>query len=200
MSDATPYDDSELFLRISEGDEKAFEQLFDSYLPRIQPVILQIVQSQAAARDLVQDVFLKLWLVRDKLPEIEQPKNYIFRIAYNLAFNYLKRRTVEQKGLMNVMAAASGQENSLEETLDIKEVRRLVEAGIESLPSQTRLIYRLSRTNGYKAQEIADQLGISLQTVRNTISRATHTVKEYLEKEGIVLPVLLITLALRPLA
>jgi RNA polymerase sigma-70 factor (ECF subfamily) len=188
----------ELFALISEGDEQAFEQLFNLYLPRIQPVVLQIVKRENVAKDLVQDVFLRLWLSREKLSEIQDPKSYIFRIVYNQSFNYTKRQSIERKAAAVLASGPEGSDrsDSLEHALDMAEVRRLVEMAIRELPPKAKRIYRLSRDFGYKQAEIASQLGISPRTVRNSLSRSGEFIRDYLERQGIVLPLLLILLAL----
>lgn len=188
------YSDKELFAFIAEGDEDAFEKLFDIYLPLIQPVISQIVKSDIVSKDIVQDVFLRLWLNRTKLTEVEQPKNYIFRIAYNQSFKYLEKQLVREKAasIMKSEQAPSDTILSLEHVLDMVEVRRMIDTAIQSLPSQSREIYHLNRVYGCKPREIADRLGISVQSVRNSLSRSGKDIKAYLENQGIVIPIILL--------
>lgn len=193
------YTENELFAQIATGDESAFEQLFDLYLPRIHPVILQIVKEEPATKDIVQDVFLRLWINRDKLPEILDPKSYIFRIVYNQSFKHLKKQLVEEKATATLLSRqqASDSTTSLEETLDMAEVRRLVESAIQLLPPQSKNIYRLNRVDGYKPQLIADELGISVQSVRNSLTRSGKFIREHLESQGVVIPLLLILMAVQ---
>ncbi|NML23642.1 sigma-70 family RNA polymerase sigma factor [Pseudoflavitalea sp. G-6-1-2] len=199
MSYNPTYTDKELLLLVSKGDESAFEQLYDRYLPLIQPVILQIVKSEAVVKDLVQGLFLRLWLNREKLTEIQEPKSYIFRMVYNQSFKYLKKQLTEEKAALQIAADQGGNDlaPSLEQHLDMTEVRRLIEAGIQAMPAQSGLIYRLNRIQGHKPQEIADQLGISVQSVRNSLTRSGKFLKEYLQHQGITLPLLLIALAMQ---
>ena len=199
MNHIPHYTDKQLLQLVSEGDEGAFEQLYNRYLPLIQPVMLQIVKSEAAVKDLVQGLFLRLWLNREKLTEIQEPRSYIFRIVYNLSFKYLKRQLIEEKAALQIAADQGGNDHapSLEQHLDMTEVRRLIEAGIQAMPAQSGLIYRLNRIQGHKPQEIADQLGISVQSVRNSLTRSGKFMKEYLQHQGITLPLLLIFLAMQ---
>ena len=199
MKHRPTYTDKDLFLLIAEGDEYAFEILFKRYLPLIQPVILQVIKSELLAKDLVQDVFLRLWLSREKLSEIQEPKSYIFRIAYNQACTYLKRQLIKEKVTACVLADQEDAQTatSLEKVLDMAEVRRMVDDAIQELPEQARRIYQLSRIYGIKPQEIADQLGISVQSVRNSLTRQGKLIREYLQRQGVSLPLLLILLSLR---
>lgn len=199
MNGQHTHTDNELFALIAEGDENAFEELFNAYLPCVQPVILQIVKSETVAKDIVQDVFLRLWLNRSKLTDIVQPKNYIFRIVYNQSFKYLEKSLVQRKAALVLESEqnVSDVTVSMEHVLDMAEVRRVIDAAIQTLPSQSRQIYHMNRISGYKPHEISDQLGISVQSVRNSLTRSGKTIRTYLENQGIVIPMILLMLTLK---
>lgn len=199
MDNLLTYNDKELFTLISEGDEAAFEQLFHRYLPRIQPIILQIVKVETVAQDIIQDVFLRLWLNREKLHVIEDPKSYLFRIVYNQSFKSLKKDQVREKASSTIFANQGYADavTDLEHALDLAEVRRHIEIAIHELPEQSRQIYHLNRISGHKPQEIADQFGISVQSVRNSLTRSGKAIREYLESQGIVVPLFLLIFTLR---
>ncbi len=199
MTNNPTYTDHELFALIAEGDEDAFEKLFDLYLPRIQPVILQIVKSEIVAKDIVQDVFLRLWLNRTKLTDIDQPKNYIFRIVYNQSFKYLQRHLIQEKATSVLKSEQNVTDTAvfMDHALDMAEVYRMIETAILTLPPQSRKIYRLNRIAGYKPREIASHLGISVQSVRNSLTRSGQTIREYLGNHGIVIPILLLVIVLQ---
>jgi RNA polymerase sigma-70 factor (ECF subfamily) len=74
-------EDKELFQLISEGDETAFRQLFHLYAPRFRALALRITQTAAVTEDIIQETFLRLWISRDKLKEIEHPPAWLLRIA-----------------------------------------------------------------------------------------------------------------------
>ena len=181
-----------LFALISQGDEVAFEQLFKLYVPQIQPVILQIVRSDAVVKDIVQEVFLHLWLGRDKLREIAEPRHWIFRITYNRSFQYVRKKLLQDK--TNARLSASPESlthlSQTEDSVDFAETTRLVQAAIACLPPQAKKIYQLNRLSGMRAAEIADQLGISTQSVRNSLTRSGKDIKEYLARHGIIIPLI----------
>lgn len=187
--------DKRLFERVAAGEEKAFEELFYQYLPLVQPVILQIVKSESVTKDLVQEIFLKLWLKREKLIDVEQERNYIFRIVYNTTFTYLEKKLVEKKTL-KVLTDGIGPDMGFyqERNFDSFEINRLLKDAIKKLPPQAGHIYQLNRIDGFKPQEIANQLGISVQSVRNSLTRSNKVLRTYLTEQGIVLPVILIIL------
>jgi RNA polymerase sigma-70 factor (ECF subfamily) len=189
----TTIPDRELFARIAQGEEAAFELLFHQFVPRLRPVLFSMVGSEAAVKDIIQDIFLNIWISRYKLTSIEVPANWIYKIMYNRAYTWLeqqasqKRRRADMQSLSQQDAAA----DTTEESVFFAETARLVNEAIHALPSRTRHIYQLSRETSMKQQEIADHLGVSLQTVKNTLYKAGQSIREYLQNHGIVLPVLL---------
>ncbi|MBO9573115.1 MAG: RNA polymerase sigma-70 factor [Chitinophagaceae bacterium] len=188
--------DMELLLmeRIADGDERAFEELFDIYVPRLYPVIETVVHSESAVKDVIQDVFLKLWVVRGTLREVQSPRDYIFRMTYNQSFKHL-RKMLRQEKVQSKYHEREVNKNDLpdtpEELMDVAEARKLVEEAITLLPEQSRKIYQLSRHSGYRPQEIADHLGITVQSVRNSLARSGKQIKEHLSKKGIIIPLVL---------
>jgi RNA polymerase sigma-70 factor (family 1) len=193
LSSTSIYTDKELFQLIAGGDEAAFETLFHRYVPNIQPVLVSLVQSDAVARDLIQDIFLSIWINRFKLTEIEVPNNWIFRIVYNRAYTWLEKQAVRQK-VHQQISAVQLPVNAIqtEERVLYAETARLVQQAIHTLPPQTKKIYLLSREQGLKNQEIADTLQLSVNTVKNTLVNACKTIKEYLENKGLNLPMVLL--------
>jgi RNA polymerase sigma-70 factor (family 1) len=188
LADNNLYSEQQLFQLIAEGNEPAFEELFHLYVPQIEPVILKMVQSEAITKDIIQDIFLGLWLGREKLPAVDSPRNWIFRIVYNRTYSWLEQQTVRSSAKMEL----PGPSNLTEESVYFSETARLVKQAIHQLPAQTQKIYLLSREEGLKNAEIAERLNLSVQTVKNTLYNAGKTIKEFLSRHGIELPLLLI--------
>lgn len=187
MSNSSAYIDKELFLKVADGDEAAFETLFHRFVPQIQPVLLGMVHSKAVAEDLIQDIFLNIWINRYKLPEIESPSNWIFKIVYNRTYTWLEQQAVRQKAHQNILSTQPSELNSIhtEQSVSFAETARLVQQAIQTLPPKTKQIYIMSREAGLKNPDIAEALGVSVNTVKNTLVKAGKIIKEYLEKQGI---------------
>lgn len=183
----TPDNEKALFARIAEGDETAFRELFHLYTPLLRPLIFKLTKSEYIIEDILQDVFFKVWMQRDKLTNIENPRSWILKIAFHDCFGHLRKMAVRNRG-----NEPMPEESMPEEDLEFRETARLVEEAIALLPPQAQRIYLLSRHEGLKLVEIAERTGLSLQTVKNTLSRALRGIREYLEKRGIYLPLLLL--------
>jgi RNA polymerase sigma-70 factor (family 1) len=181
--------ENELFNRIANGDEEAFAKIFFHYTSIVYPFVLSKVKSQAAAEEIVQDVFLKLWTKREHLKNIQAPASYLMRIATNRALDYLRHKAVEYKMLQN--AGTVGENNSVENDLSFKETKRILNDAIAAMPAQRRTIYLLQQ-EGYSYDEIAQQLSISSHTVRNHIALASRFLKDYLKSHGLSLFIILL--------
>lgn len=188
--------DKVLFDRIALGDEAAFEQLFNIHSFMVSRIIYRIIRSEAVVPDLVQEVFLQLWLGRAKLAEVEDPVLWIYRITYNRSYMHIRRELSKQR-----TAAASQRqqdqpmhESTTEYMVDYRETAALIRQAIQDLAPQPRRIYEMNRTQGMKPQEIADTLGISIQGVRNSLTRSTKLIRDSLARKGIVVPVFLLLL------
>jgi len=195
LTNYTAYNNEvDLFVLISQGDEAAFEQLFKLYVPRIQPVILQIVRSDAVVKDIVQEVFLHLWLGRDKLAEITEPRHWIFRITYNRSFLYMRKKLLQEKtnARLSAQPESALHLSQTEDSFDFAETTRLVQAAIAALPPQAKKIYELSRMSGMRPADVAEQLGISTQSVRNSLTRSGKDIKEYLGRNGTIIPLVIL--------
>ena len=83
--------EKELLVKVSQGDENAFGQLFTLYYNQLGDFIMRIAESRPLAQEIVQDVFLKIWLNRATLAEVESFRAYLFVVARNHAFNCLKQ-------------------------------------------------------------------------------------------------------------
>jgi RNA polymerase sigma-70 factor (family 1) len=183
----TSYHEKELLLQISQGDEQAFEQLFNRYVPLLQPYLLNMLKSQQATEDAIQNTFIRIWLQRDKLAEVEFPRTWITRIATNECLNMLRRQQTEKKVLGKWQETAPSS-SGIETDTQYHQTRQLVQQAIGELSPQRRKIYEMSRLQGRSVAEIAEELGLSVQTVKNTLGISLELIRVHLKKNGITIP------------
>jgi len=177
------YIENELFIRIAEGDEAAFTLCYAEYGRMLMPFLIRLVGTRDSAEEIIQEVFLKVWLHRDRLAAVENPKSWLFRVAANTGRNWLKKKMMIEQHLQAQQQDASG--DLVAERLDLRSVANLVQATIQSFPPQRKLIYQLSREEGLKPAEIADRLQLSVSTVKNTLLTALKTIRENIEEAGL---------------
>lgn len=183
--DARPQlpDEKLLFARIAGGDEEAFRKVFHFYMPSFFSMIVQVTRSASVTEDIIQETFLRLWIHRDQLPEIRNPRAWLLRIAYLQAFTWLRDQKIHLKAVARIAASEKNTDDT-EQLMAFRDTAALIKKAVEELPGQQRTVYRLSREKGYKTGEIASQMGLSEQSVKNTLVRALRSIRDYLEKAG----------------
>lgn len=176
--------DPDLFKRVSLGDEAAFREVFEWYKSKLYFFVLHIVSQESVAEELVQEIFLRLWVSRAVLGGVSNPDSYLFVIAKNRALDYIRQAARERsmkKGLTRTMPL---DEFTTEEDIDLNESKRLIEAAINKLPRQQARVFRLSKEQGLKRSEIAQALNISEHTVKKHLGEAIRFIKKYLHDHG----------------
>ncbi|MDB5199216.1 MAG: polymerase sigma-70 factor [Chitinophagaceae bacterium] len=193
MSAYSVYNDNDLFLFISQNDERGFRELFSRYAPKLEPFIFGIVKNEMVAKEIVQDVFLRIWLKRETLNTIEKPASWIYRIASNLSLTYFRRNQLEKKVMMAVQQETKDADTAGLENLDAKELQKLINQASRQLPSRRRQIFIMSREKGLVRKEIAEQLGISENTVKKQLGISLKFIQEYIQKvTGFYIPLILL--------
>jgi RNA polymerase sigma-70 factor (family 1) len=184
------HDEKSLLQQIAQGDEAAFSVLFYAYLGNLQPFLLKLTRSAADTEEVIQETFMRLWMARDKLEEVRSIHAWIYTIAANECYKYLKKRSSRDNGLSALGAAdaaggATGRDDSpVLNELHLKEVSRLVSEAVGRLPHRRRRIYQMSRDEGMKIPEIADALRLSPNTVKNTLVTSLGFIRKYLADRG----------------
>lgn len=164
-----------------------FKRLFDSYKNRIYGYVLAIAHSPYTAEEITQEIFIKLWLCRDLLPEVENLDGYIFTIARNRTLNHLRKAAYDTRLLRELRELAMPQSNNVEERVLVTEYDQLLRDALSRLSPQRRLVFQLSRDRGLNHEEIAQQLHLSRNTVKNHLVEALRFIRSYLGQHGSVL-------------
>jgi RNA polymerase sigma-70 factor (family 1) len=172
-------------LLIAQSDEKAFRVFFDRYKERFYAVALKMTRSDAVAQEMVQDVFLKIWQNRTSLPEIIKPDTYFFTVLYRQIYRHYKKLALENK-LLKLIAESPHFQNITDETVLAQESTRLINEAILKLPKQQQIVFRLSKQDGLSREQIAEQLHISPNTVRNHLADAMQSIRSYLDHAALI--------------
>lgn len=165
-----------LYNKVKHGDANAFKELFNQLYPSM-CVIARRYVDDTLAEDIAQDAFVKLWNERETLLDIQSIKSYLYVSVKNLCLNHLRRNTVEDKYTSSIDQEDFFQFNNrvMEE-----ETYRILQQAIDKLPEQRRKIMLLT-LQGVKNQEIAERLGISVNTVKTLKYKSLKLLKESLK-------------------
>jgi len=176
------YEEKDLLAKIAEGNEMAFRQLFHQYNQILQPFITKLTRSDQAAEEVMQEVFLKIWMYREKLPLVENPKAYIIRIVSNESFNYLRRLAKDNRLLEKMKHSPVAGSPTPEQIFASRETEQLIHEAVDQLPSACQEIYLMSREQGKRIPEIASRLQLSDSTVKNQLVKALKIIRLYIAR------------------
>ncbi len=178
------YDEEAIIRKIKEGDEASFRCLFDRYRNELFTYCLHITKERSIAEEIVQDVFMIIWQNREGLqPQI---KPYLYTITQNLSFNFLKKATRDVKMKKQVFYE-SQKEFRQEWLIDFKDTKELITQAITQMPTRQQEIFSLSRWENKSHDEIARQLRISKNTVKDQMYKALKAIKHYLQTHQLLL-------------
>jgi len=179
MAIAPLSNETELILKISKGDKRAFTILFEGYYKSLAAYIFKLTESMELTEEIVQDVFIKVWLKRETLAEINSFSNYLFILSKNKTLNSLRKQARYCTHFQSLEKELETDIRMEEENDVYEDFRLLIDHAVERLPQQQKRIYQLSRFERLKYEEIAQQLNLSAETVKKHMYLATKTIKEY---------------------
>jgi RNA polymerase sigma-70 factor (ECF subfamily) len=193
------YNDNQLLHLVAQDDAKAFRHLFLAHYDLIYSTSLLYIKVHELAEDVVQQVFLKVWEKREMLPAIEKFDDWLFIITRNEVINVLRKQSSLRhylRHMQDLFEAEAGGEGP-EEQLIVKQQRAIIQLAVKKLPPQQQQAYRLSRDRGMSYEEIATDMGLSINTVKGHISTALRSIREFLRHYRDELTLLLLAGLLR---
>ncbi|SEL39088.1 RNA polymerase sigma factor [Parapedobacter koreensis] len=176
--------DSSTIRRLMAGDEAAFRLIYELHSEQVYQLAFRFLKDAAWSEEIVQDVFLKLWLNRNGLDEQGNMWRYLYVIAKRLCLN--KLREIRKSAILfdQLIQGMEAAKDEVEEQLMAEELEGYAQQLIASLPKQQQLIFKLSRVDGLSHKEIAVQLGLSPNTVKNHMVQALKRLKLALHQSG----------------
>jgi RNA polymerase sigma-70 factor (ECF subfamily) len=173
----------ELISRLKEGSSEAFRDLFNLYGKKLFSFSLAYLKNTHEAEEIVQEVFLKIWKIRNELVIGKSFDSYVFTIAKNAILNTIRKSKSEQVYL-NYAELHPGKDILLDEELDFRELKKVYKKSVEKLSPGRKKIFILSREQNFSNAEIAKQLGISVKTVENQMTAALSAIKRDFRSAG----------------
>jgi RNA polymerase sigma-70 factor (ECF subfamily) len=173
------HNQTELLNQISAGSEQAFATLFHCYRDKVYAVALRLTKSTFMAEEVVQDVFLKLWVRRQALVDIAGFEDYLFIMTRNHVFSTLKKIARQQQLVDELKFKLPAGEDTTYERIAGQELEEILHQAVELLPAQQKQIYLMSKEQELKRDEIAKALRISSETVKTHLARALRHIRAY---------------------
>ncbi len=174
-------DEKELLVQLLNGNEQAFEKIYQLYSSRLYGNLLKLVKSETEAQEILQDVFLKIWENRQNIDIEKSFRSYLFKIAENKVVDFFRKVARDKKREAQLISLATNEYVPVEELLQSDEKAAILQKAIDSLPPQRQQVFRLCKLEGKSYKEVSEQLGISVSTISDHIVKATKSIRDYFE-------------------
>ena len=177
MHDTSHYDETELIPEMLKGDMQAFEKIYHLYSPKLYCHLIKMVKSEVEAREILQDVFFKVWCSRELIDTEKSFRSYLFKIAENKVYDFFRKAARNKKRQDRLQAIATLEYVHFEEKILSKENAAILLQAIEALPPQRRQVFGLCKLEDKSYKEVSELLGISVSTISDHIVKATKSIR-----------------------
>lgn len=170
--------DRGLIESVRNDDQTAFKEIYKRYWSKLYIYSYNVLHDKDICEDIIQEMFSDLWTRRKSL-YIENVSAYLYQAVKFQIFKQFRQRKIVDRHIVEFDNFIS--DHRIDETLEYKELHGKIENLISALPEQRRIIFKLSRGEELSNKEIASQLHISIQTVKNQISSAIKSIRKSIE-------------------
>ena len=193
----TLMDERELVLRLIDGDEDAFCELYAAYKNRLLYFAMKFVKSREFAEDIFQDAFTVVWQSRRFINPDASFSSYLYTIVRNRILNQIRDMANEDKLKEHILSHAVDSANETNNEILFDDLKDVLSRALEQLTPRQREVFNMSRDLQMSHKEIAEALGVSVNTVQEHISVSLKVIRAYLTKySGTSADILLILLCL----
>ena len=176
----------DIIRRLKKDDKSAVDELFGYYYPRLYHFSKSILKIETDIDDILQEVFVKIWLNRQKISNAETFSSYIFTITKNEVLNLIRSNLKDHTFKDELYLRSVAEEYQTQNQLEFDEIKTGIDHLVAALPEKRKQIFILSRTEGLSNKEIAQQLNISEKTVEDHITHAIKYIKSSLHEMGMI--------------
>jgi RNA polymerase sigma-70 factor (family 1) len=171
--------EKELVKLLKIGNSRAFEQLYHNYKVRIYGNLFKMVKNNEAAEELLQELFVKIWIGKEKLDPEQSFRSYLFKIAENLVYDFFRKAALNKKMEAYLVSVSTNPASPIEQHIYYKEGNYVLAKAIEQLPPKRKQVYILCKIEGKSYEEVSRLLGVSISTVNEHIVKASRVVRKY---------------------
>ena len=178
----TDLSDEKLFLKIREGNATAFDMLFNRYWEKLYRIAFARLKDSDDAQDVVQEVLVRFWNNREKTEIKTSLEMYLMGAVRLQVIDHFRSRKVRERQLQEALDRINLLESSIHDVADYLELEQTLEAIVNEMPAMLKNIY-LMRSENMSVKEIASQLGLADQTVKNYISEVLRRLRIALQEK-----------------
>lgn len=183
--------EEQLLLRqLKRGNMDSYEIIFHRYYTAYFHFAKGMLKDEKAAEDIIQNVFMKIWINRETLEETKSIKNYIYVLTKREILNHFRAKYYTQVTLTEEIQKYDIPEENKALALDYEELKESVQQVINHMPPRRRHIYYMSRLKSVPNKDIAQQLGISIRTVEKHLELATRMFRKQLGEFFFLIPLI----------
>lgn len=173
--------DEQLTRLISHGDKKAFDSLYTAWFGQLYRYAFSVLRDEAAAEETVQNVFMRIWEKRTKIEMQHSVKSYLVSAVHHECLDLLRRnKTRNSFRLQAVRQNETTITPSASTKIEMTQLETRLHQALKDLPERCRSVFQLSRYGGFKYQDIAGQLNISVKTVEADMTRSLKHLRQKL--------------------
>ncbi len=177
--------DNQTLIQLTLGDEEAFSSIYCEFKPTVVNFIKSLIKLENIAEDIAQQVFLSIWLNRKDINPEQSFSSYLFTIAKNSTLNYIRKENNGKKYLKDMIwDEIMVGKCYTEEAIEHDELLKTINDAINSLTDQKKKIFEMSRKFGKTHEEIATELNISKNTVKNHMVDSLSQIKRFIESKN----------------
>jgi RNA polymerase sigma-70 factor (ECF subfamily) len=171
--------DSDLLKGIKEGNMCSFDLLYNKYSNKVFRFAQSMLKSVEESENVVQDVFMTVWLNRDRIEKDASIKSYLFTITYNSSITILRRKVRDAK-FREYLELLPSFHDAVNYDVEYRDLENKLNQILDELPSRQKEVYKLHRIEGLKYKDISERLHISVNTIENHMSSALKTIRKRL--------------------
>lgn len=191
-SHSLDHPDRQLLLAVKDGDHAAFEQLYHRYKKPIIVAMLRLLKSPVIVEEVVQELFMKIWVGRDNIDADRPIQAYLYQIATNLAKNTLRKAYYDKKMREVLLPFDEQVYAQVDEYINKKENRELLDRILAELPNRRKEVYILCKLEQLSYKEVALRLGISENAVNDHIKKANTQIRDIVQHKELLVVVMLL--------
>ena len=171
-------EETQLIRQVKQGNRHAYHQLYQQYCPRVYGICYRLLGDASTAEDAVQEVFIQVWNKIELFREESKFSTWLYTVATNLAVTHYRKRSTWWSRFSSTEELACEEQGTEDVHLE-----HGLEAKIQRLPEQARMVFVLFAIEGYRHEEISAKLGIAVGSSKAQYHRARQLLKEWIENE-----------------